>query len=39
MHPYPEHGIASLLTACKNIHIRHPKEHVPYALYIPGEDH
>jgi protein-tyrosine phosphatase len=28
-----------VLTACKNVHIRHPKEHVPYALYIPGEDH
>lgn len=28
-----------MLTACKNVHIRHPKEHVPYSLYIPGEDH
>lgn len=28
-----------MLTACKNVHIRHPKEHVPYCLYIPGEDH
>ena len=28
-----------MLTACKNVHIRHPKEEVPYALYIPGEDH
>lgn len=28
-----------MLTACKNIHIRHPKEEIPYTLYIPGEDH
>ena len=28
-----------MLTACKNIHIRHPKDEVPYSLYVPGEDH
>jgi protein-tyrosine phosphatase len=21
------------------VYIRHPKDHVPYSLYIPGEDH
>ena len=31
--------IGSVLTACKNIHIRHPKDEVPYSLYVPGEDH
>jgi atypical dual specificity phosphatase len=34
-----EYKIGALLTACKNVHIKHNKEHVPFYLYVPGEDH
>lgn len=28
-----------MLTAAKDIQLRHPKSSIPYHLHIPGEDH